>query len=237
MHFIDKMPVTLSLGNQEEGLVTKIEVDCTAWYTQWPAGAVSVSFEPPNRDESFLLFSQRVGNVVSVDVTKAMTHYHGSGRLIFRLVVGDDLEKRTKVIETLVEPSLASPTGAMPDPVASWITAATEAMGLVKDGASITGASFVGDDMVFTRDDAVEVTLPGAKTALKGDVGPQGIPGPTGLTGPKGDTGAQGPKGDPGESGLSAYAAAVAGGYTGTSSAFYADLAALDGLAAELAGV
>lgn len=47
MHFIDKMPVTLNLGNQEEGLVTKIEVDCTAWYTQWPEGAVSVSFEPP----------------------------------------------------------------------------------------------------------------------------------------------------------------------------------------------
>ena len=34
-----------------------------------------------------------------------------------------------------------------------------------------------------------------------------------------------------------AYAAAVTGGYTGTSSEFYADLAALDGLAAELAGV
>lgn len=126
MHFIDKMPVTLNLGNQEEGLVTKIEVDCTAWYTQWPEGAVSVSFEPPNQDESFLLFSQRVGNVVSVDVTKAMTHHHGRGKLIYRLVVGEDLEKRTKVIETLVEPSLASPTGAMPDPVQDWVAQAQE---------------------------------------------------------------------------------------------------------------
>lgn len=44
-------------------------------------------------------------------------------------------------------------------------------------------------------------------------------------------------KGTNGTNGASAYDQAVTGGYTGTLSEFYADLAALDNLAAELAGV
>lgn len=43
--------------------------------------------------------------------------------------------------------------------------------------------------------------------------------------------------GPPGEAGTSAYAAAVAGGYNGTESEFNADLAAIEGLAAELAAI
>ena len=83
----------------------------------------------------------------------------------------------------------------------------------------------------------------------KGDTGPQGPQGPkgdTGETGPqglKGDTGSQGPKGDTGPQGpagadgQSAYAAAQAGGYTDTRANFYADLAAIEGLAATLASI
>jgi hypothetical protein len=38
-------------------------------------------------------------------------------------------------------------------------------------GASITSASIVGDDIVFTKDDSTTVTLAGAVTSLKGDDG------------------------------------------------------------------
>lgn len=97
-----------------------------------------------------------------------------------------------------------------------------------------------------------------------GDTGPQGIQGIQGpqgekgdkgdaftysdftaeqlaaLKGEKGDIGAQGPKGDTGDTGpagQSAYAAAQAGGYTGTQTNFYADLAAMQGLASALAAI
>ena len=52
--------------------------------------------------------------------------------------------------------------------------------------------------------------------------------------GEKGDTGAQGPSGAAGQS---AYAAAQAGGYTDTQANFYADLAAMQGLASALAAI
>ena len=58
--------------------------------------------------------------------------------------------------------------------------------------------------------------------------------------GEKGETGARGEKGDPGATGAdgqSAYAAAQAGGYTDTEANFYADLAAMQGLASALAAI
>ena len=56
-------------------------------------------------------------------------------------------------------------------------------------GATITGAHFNGNDMRFTKSDATNVDITGAKTTLKGDQGiqgPQGGKGDTGLTGPQG---------------------------------------------------
>ena len=58
------------------------------------------------------------------------------------------------------------------------------------------------------------------------------IPAIIGPKGPEGPQGPQGPQGEQGPAGQSAYAAAQAGGYSGTESAFYTDLAAMDGLAA-----
>jgi hypothetical protein len=77
----------------------------------------------------------------------------------------------------------------------------------------------------------------------KGDTGEQGIQGLKGDKGDKGDTGAtgadgtDGADGSNGADGQSAYAAAQAGGYTDTQSNFYADLAAIQGLAAQLAAI
>jgi hypothetical protein len=86
---------------------------------------------------------------------------------------------------------------------------------------------------------------PGAK-GDKGDPGapgPQGVPGKDGANGKDGAPGAPGEKGDkgepgtPGTAGQSAYAAAQSGGYTDTQANFYADLAAMQGLAAALAAM
>lgn len=68
----------------------------------------------------------------------------------------------------------------------------------------------------------------------KGDKGDTGLQGPQGEKGPKGDTG---PAGATGSDGQSAYAAAQVGGYTDTQANFYADLAAMQGLASALAAI
>lgn len=65
----------------------------------------------------------------------------------------------------------------------------------------------------------------------------KGAKGDTGAQGEKGETGAAGATGATGAAGQSAYAAAKAGGYTDTEANFYADLAAIQGLANALAAI
>lgn len=95
------------------------------------------------------------------------------------------------------------------------------------DGKDGTSATHSWDGTVLTITSASGTS----SVNLKGDKGDKGD---TGVQGPKGDTG---PAGADGAAGQSAYAAAQAGGYTDTQANFYADLAAVQGLASALAAI
>ena len=111
---------------------------------------------------------------------------------------------------------LASLKGEKGDKGDKGDTGATGATG--EKGDAFTYADFTAEQLAALKGEKGD----------KGDTGAQGI---QGIQGEKGDTGATG------AAGQSAYDAAKAGGYTDTQANFYADLAAMQGLASALAAI
>ena len=118
-------------------------------------------------------------------------------------------------------------------------------------GDAFTYSDFTAEQLAALKGEKGDTGAQGPQ-GERGPKGEQGIQGPAGNDGAKGDkgdkgdTGPQGPQGDvgpkgetgaTGANGQSAYAAAQAGGYTDTEANFYADLAAMQGLASALAAI
>lgn len=103
-------------------------------------------------------------------------------------------------------------------------------------GDAFTYSDFTAEQLAALKGEKGDTGAQGPKGDT-GDIGPQGPKGEKGDTGATGATGSKGDKGDTGPAGQSAYAAAQAGGYTDTQANFYADLAAMQGLASALAAI
>lgn len=130
-HAIDTLPKQIELGNQGESGILDIDLDCTTWLTDFPTGEILATFLPPDSYTPELLPITQA-YVLEDDVTfrvivmRNMTRYAGKGSLNIRLVIGDDIEKRSAVVGTYVAPSHATATGEMPADVEDWATEATQ---------------------------------------------------------------------------------------------------------------
>ena len=193
-HAIDTLPKQIELGNQGESGILNIDLDCTTWLTDFPEGQIEATFIAPDSYKTDLLPGSQA-HMLEDDVTfrvtvmRNMTRYAGKGSLNIRLVIGDDIEKRSAVAGTYTAPSHSTSAEEAPEDVSDWVNEAVLTLAEVEqalvDSGSATGAAnsaaeaaedsiivsvaFVGEDAVFTKADGSTITLPGAKTALEGN--------------------------------------------------------------------
>lgn len=106
MYEIEDMPKRLWIGRQGDNGVTTIEIDYSDWITLWPTGDIFVSFIPPNGGNMVILPQDQavvVGNILTITVLTNMTTISGLGSMNIRLTLGDDIEKRSTLITTILE--------------------------------------------------------------------------------------------------------------------------------------
>ena len=149
-HAIDTLPKQIELGNQGESGILDIDLDCTTWLTDFPAGEILATFLPPDSYTPELLPITQA-YVLEDDVTfrvivmRNMTRYAGKGSLNIRLVVGDDIEKRSAVVGTYTAPSHSTAAEEAPEDVSDWVNEAVLKLAEVEqalvDSGSATSAA------------------------------------------------------------------------------------------------
>ena len=145
MYEINALPAQLSLGNQGEGDVTLVQIDVSAWLTEWPAGVFAVTFIPPMMTEPAPVPVAVEAGMLSFTVSKSMTARYGTGTLVIKLIEGEDLEKRSVVVQTKVLESHPPATGTMPTVVQDWVSAAQAKLGEVDHFWTTTDGNRCGE--------------------------------------------------------------------------------------------
>lgn len=162
MYDIDDLPDYIELGHQNEKGVSAIEIDVTDWLTDYPTGAISITYirptetavspvsgvvslaSPTSGDLALTLVDDV--NILTWTVTQAVTALAGTGSVVVHLAVGSDVDLRSSKAQTIVEDGHAA-AGAAPTPVADWIADAALAL------AAIQGITFA------LNDGSLEVTI------------------------------------------------------------------------------
>lgn len=233
MYLIDDLPGYIDLGQLSEKGAKEIEFDVTEWVTEHPTGTFSISYIRPTETTVYPVAAGDISTATALGVTTltwaisdAVTAIAGSGSVVVQLAVADTVVKRSRLVQTIVQEGHSS-AGDPPDPFQDWLTELT-ALQTLWDGVDLSVSS-------------VAPEVPASGTITQDGTGTHitlAIPtGATGPQGPQGVAGANGTDGADGQDGASAYTQAQTGGYGGSLADFYADLAAIEGLAAELAAL
>lgn len=202
----------LMLGKQGENNATVIDIDVSDWLARWPSASIQVLHQRHDEDTPYPVSVSLTGGYVTWVVTSADTGIPGRGYAEVRAVEGEVL-KKSRVIETMVEPSIPGTAGNPPEAVADWTQKLEQAVKTVQD--KLDSGELVGNGLQilgYFPDEAsltAAVTLPEAGDAYGVGTGEPfdiyvwdalngvwvnngAIQGPAGPKGDQGETGAAG---------------------------------------------
>ena len=111
----------LPLGWQGESNSRPIDIDVSDWLVTWPDAAINMLVQRPGEEEFYPANSTIRGGHLLWTPTRADVEIAGSGKLQIILTDDNDVELRSRVVETLIGHSLSGTVGEAPEPAEGWV--------------------------------------------------------------------------------------------------------------------
>lgn len=112
----------ISLKQQGDNEVTKIEIDISEWKTEYPNGLFSIVAKRPNENELYVANTTIDGNTLIWAVTSYDTYYSGYGTMQIVMSQTSGEKKYSQIVLTnILESQQGTVSPTPPQPVPTWI--------------------------------------------------------------------------------------------------------------------
>lgn len=111
----------LPLGYQGESNSRQLEIDVKEWLDKWPGAAVNIMVKRPGETEFYPAASEVEDGILIWVPTRADLLIAGKGVAQIILTDVNDVELRTRMVETIIEESIAGTEGEAPEAMEGWL--------------------------------------------------------------------------------------------------------------------
>lgn len=122
----------LFIGLQGESNARQIDIDMSEWVRDWPNAKVDVLVQRPGEDNTYPVETELRGGHLLWTPQREDVLIAGMGKAQIVLTDKNDVELRSRVVQTIIGESIAGTEGDAPDPVQGWVHEVLKAADEVK---------------------------------------------------------------------------------------------------------
>lgn len=122
----------LFIGLQGESNARQIDIDMSEWVRDWPNAKVDVLVQRPGEDNTYPVETELRGGHLLWTPQREDVLIAGMGKAQIILTDKNDVELRSRVVQTIIGESIAGTEGNAPDPVQGWVHEVLQAASEVK---------------------------------------------------------------------------------------------------------
>lgn len=122
----------LFIGLQGESNARMIDIDMSEWMRDWPDAKVDVLVQRPGEDKTYPAKTKLRGGHLLWTPKREDVLIAGMGKAQIILTDKNDVELRSRVVQTIIGESIAGTEGEAPDPEQGWVHQVLQAANEVK---------------------------------------------------------------------------------------------------------
>lgn len=122
----------LFIGLQGESNARQIDIDMSEWMRDWPDAKVDVLVQRPGEDNTYPVKTELRGGHLLWTPKREDVLIAGMGKTQIVLTDKNDVELRSRVVQTIIGESIAGTEGDAPDPTQGWVQEVLQAANEVR---------------------------------------------------------------------------------------------------------